>query len=94
MEEKMFPENNRRVTRQKKSPIRVVIGNPPYSAQQDSESDNNKNLVYPATQTTASDPPTQQAQIPNCKKIYMIHISARMSGASDRIAGKGVGWDL
>ena len=31
MEEKMFPENNRRVKRQKQSPIRVVIGNPPYS---------------------------------------------------------------
>jgi predicted helicase len=31
MEEKMFPENNKRVNRQKRSPIRVVIGNPPYS---------------------------------------------------------------
>jgi predicted helicase len=28
MEEKMFPENSRRVKRQKQSPIRVVIGNP------------------------------------------------------------------
>jgi predicted helicase len=30
-DEKYFPENNRRVKRQKQSPIRVVIGNPPYS---------------------------------------------------------------
>ena len=47
LEEKMFPENNQRVKRQRNSPIRVVIGNPPYSAQQDSENDNNKNIVYP-----------------------------------------------
>src|SRR5205814_604191 len=46
MEEKMFPENNRRVKRQKRSPIRVVISNPPYSSGQTSENDSNKNLKY------------------------------------------------
>lgn len=43
----VLPENNDRVTRQLSQPIRVIVGNPPYSAQQDSENDNNKNLAYP-----------------------------------------------
>ncbi len=47
MEEKMFPENNRRVKRQKQSPIRVVIGNPPYSVGQGDANANNQNLKYP-----------------------------------------------
>ncbi|MCW5767921.1 MAG: N-6 DNA methylase [Phycisphaeraceae bacterium] len=40
-------ENLARVDRQKKSPITVVIGNPPYNARQVNENDNNKNRVYP-----------------------------------------------
>jgi predicted helicase len=47
MEEKMFPEKNRRVKRQKQSPIRVVIGNPPYSVGQGDANANNQNLKYP-----------------------------------------------
>ena len=33
-----------RVKRRKQSPIRVVVGNPPYSSGQTSENDSNKNL--------------------------------------------------
>jgi predicted helicase len=45
--DQMFPENNKRVKRQQKKEIRVVMGNPPYSALQGSENDGNKNLKYP-----------------------------------------------
>lgn len=44
---KMFPQNSKRVQAQQKSPIRVIIGNPPYSAGQKSANDNASNLVYP-----------------------------------------------
>jgi len=39
-------ENTARVQRQKKSPIFVVIGNPPYNAWQKSEGENNQNRRY------------------------------------------------
>jgi predicted helicase len=41
-------KNSQRVERQKNSPITVVVGNPPYNANQESENDNNKNRAYPA----------------------------------------------
>ena len=40
-------ENTARVLRQKKAPIRVVLGNPPYNSGQANENDNNKNRKYP-----------------------------------------------
>jgi predicted helicase len=43
----MTAKNSERVERQRKSPITVVIGNPPYNAGQEDETDNNKNRMYP-----------------------------------------------
>ena len=40
-------ENVKRVKRQNKRKISVVIGNPPYNANQQNENDNNKNRAYP-----------------------------------------------
>jgi hypothetical protein len=40
-------ENVERVRRQNKRKISVVIGNPPYNANQQNENDNNKNRAYP-----------------------------------------------
>lgn len=46
--DEFFNEKNaQRVSRQKKAPITVVIGNPPYNAHQENENDNNKNRKYP-----------------------------------------------
>ncbi len=42
----MSEENTKRVERQKKTPITVVIGNPPYNFRQLNENDNNKNRDY------------------------------------------------
>ena len=42
----MTEENTARVERQKKAPITVIIGNPPYNANQINENDNNKNRKY------------------------------------------------
>lgn len=43
----MTAANTERVNAQKKAPIRVVLGNPPYNAWQQDENDNNKNRKYP-----------------------------------------------
>ncbi|MFM7700906.1 MAG: DNA methyltransferase, partial [Bacteroidota bacterium] len=43
----MFPQNSARVQRQKKAPLRVIIGNPPYSIGQRSANDDAQNQSYP-----------------------------------------------
>jgi len=43
----MSDENVERVKRQNRRKISVVIGNPPYNANQQNENDNNKNRAYP-----------------------------------------------
>ena len=88
-EEKMFPENNRRVKRQKQSPIRIVIGNPPYSAQQDSENDNNKNLKYPTLDARIRSTHAARSNSQLVKNLYDSYIRA-IRWASDRIADKGI----
>jgi predicted helicase len=42
----MTQKNAERVDRQRKAPITVVIGNPPYNMNQQNENDNNKNRKY------------------------------------------------
>ena len=92
-EEKMFPENNRRVARQKQSPIRVVIGNPPYSAQQSSQNDANQNLAYPNLDRRIDQSYAHESKASNInsniKKLYDSYIRA-IRWASDRIADKGI----
>ena len=42
-----FPTNSKRVIEQKKKPITVIVGNPPYSIGQKSANDNAQNQSYP-----------------------------------------------
>ena len=42
----VFPENNERISRQRKLPITVIVGNPPYSSGQDNANDDNQNEKY------------------------------------------------
>lgn len=42
----MFPENSKRLEEQRKGPIRVIMGNPPYSVGQNAANDNAKNQEY------------------------------------------------
>lgn len=45
--DEMFPQNSKRVEDQKKAPVRIIIGNPPYSIGQKSANDNAQNQSYP-----------------------------------------------
>jgi predicted helicase/SOS-response transcriptional repressor LexA len=84
-----FPENNKRVKRQKESPIRVVIANPPYSAQQESENDNNRNIEYPALDQRIRSTYAEKSTAKLLKNLYDSYIRA-IRWASDRIKDKGV----
>jgi len=44
----MMADNSSRRKRQKKLPIKVIIGNPPYSAGQKSDNDDAQNVAYPS----------------------------------------------
>ena len=84
-----FPENTARVKRQKASPIRVVIANPPYSAQQESENDNNQNLEYPILDQRIRSTYAEKSNAKLLKNLYDSYIRA-IRWASDRIDKKGV----
>ncbi len=87
--ELMFPENNRRVKRQKESPIRVVIGNPPYSAVQKDENEENKNLEYSVLDGKIAQTYVARSVSSNKNRVYDSYVRA-LRWASDRISGKGI----
>tara|TARA_R110002033_G_scaffold135194_1_gene174799 strand:- start:6777 stop:11657 length:4881 start_codon:yes stop_codon:yes gene_type:complete len=42
----MFPQNSKRVQKQQKAPLRIIMGNPPYSVGQKNANDNAANQIY------------------------------------------------
>jgi len=85
----VLPENNARVERQLAQPIRVIVGNPPYSAQQDSENDNNKNLAYPTLDDRIRQTYAAQSGAKLVKNLYDSYIRA-IRWASNRIGERGI----
>jgi predicted helicase len=85
----ILPENNARVERQLAQPIRVIVGNPPYSAQQESQNDNNRNLSYPELDTRIRETYAAQSNAKLLKNLYDSYIRA-IRWASDRIGERGV----
>jgi predicted helicase len=81
-------ENVARIKRQNTRRISVVIGNPPYNANQANENDNNKNREYPAI-----DKRIKQTYIAEstAQKTKLYDMYARFfRWASDRLAADGV----
>ena len=80
----LFPENSDRVLKQKKSPVRVIIGNPPYSAKQKNANDNAQNLKYAFLDQRISETYIPQNKIQNINALYDTYIKA-FRWASDRV---------
>ena len=89
LHETMFPENNQRAARQNRNDIRVIIGNPPYSAGQTSENDANKNLKYPQLDEKIRQTYVAHSNATLTKNLYDSYIRA-FRWASDRIKDKGI----
>ena len=87
--EKMFPENNKRVKKQKANNIRVIIGNPPYSAKQESTNDNNQNLEYPQLDSRIQNTYAVNSKAVLKNKLYDSYVRA-VRWASDRLKDKGI----
>lgn len=85
----LLPENSERRTRQKDLDIRVIIGNPPYSAGQKSENDNAQNVEYPKLDDRIRYTYAQASKATLQKALYDSYIRA-FRWASDRIGNAGV----
>ena len=81
-------ENAERITRQNSKPIMVVIGNPPYNANQLNENENNKNREYPEIDARIKDTYIKHSTAQKTKLYDMYTRFLRW--ASDRLDEEGV----
>ena len=80
----LFPVNSERVIKQKKAPVRVVIGNPPYSVGQKSANDNAQNLKYLHLENRIAETYSKESLATSPKALYNSYIKA-LRWASDRL---------
>lgn len=85
----LLVDNSARRKRQKKLDIRVIIGNPPYSAGQTSANDNNQNVQYPHLDSRIRGTYAESAAGANLGNLYDSYIRA-IRWASDRVGESGV----
>lgn len=81
-------ENAQRIKRQNERKISVVIGNPPYNANQANENDNNKNRAYPEIDKRIKDTYIKNSTAQKTKLYDMYSRFYRW--ASDRIMDDGM----
>ncbi len=85
----LVKNNNNRRKRQKQLDIRVIMGNPPYSAGQGSANDNNQNIAYPGLDDRIRLTYADRSTATNKNALYDSYIRA-IRWASDRIGDSGV----
>lgn len=85
--EEVFPQNSQRVKKQRKKPITVIVGNPPYSIGQKSANDNAQNESYPTLESRIEHTYVAQSEAALNKSAYDSYIKA-FRWASDRLNEK------
>jgi predicted helicase len=86
---RMFVDNSNRRIRQKSMQIKVIVGNPPYSAGQKSANDNNQNIKYPHLDERIEETYAKYSTATNKNALYDSYIRA-IRWASDRLGDSGV----
>ena len=84
-----FQVNSERAAKQNKRDIRVIIGNPPYSAGQKSANDLNQNLKYPCLDQRLKETYVKFSTATLRNSLYDSYIRA-IRWASDRIGTSGI----
>lgn len=84
----MFPQNSERAMKQKKAPLRVIIGNPPYSIGQKSANDNAQNQKYEKLDSRIEKTYAQGSKAASVKALYDAYIKA-FRWSSDRLDDTG-----
>lgn len=85
-----FPANSKRVIAQKKCPITVIIGNPPYSIGQKSANDNTQNEFYPTLDNRIITTYRAESEIKSATSVKTLRDSyiKAFRWASDRLDSK------
>lgn len=84
----MFPQNSERVAKQKKAPLRVIIGNPPYSVGQKSANDNAQNQKYEKLDSRIEMTYAKGSKATSVKALYDSYIKS-FRWSSDRLDENG-----
>ena len=84
----MFPQNSERVEAQKKAPIKVIMGNPPYSIGQKSANDNAQNQTYEKLDRRIAETYVKQSKAGLKNSMYDSYIKA-FRWSSDRLDKNG-----
>ena len=90
MSDEVFPVNGPRARAQKRVPIQVVIGNPPYSVGQKSANDDAQNQKYPDLDSRVERYYAQGSSASSVKALYDSYIKA-FRWATDRLDPKNGG---
>ena len=85
----VFQKNSYRAEQQLAAPIRVIIGNPPYSVGQKSANDNNQNVTYPKLDLSVSRTYVEKSHAVNARAAYDTYIKS-FRWATDRIGENGI----
>lgn len=88
--DEMFPQNSKRVEDQQKTPVRIIVGNPPYSIGQKSANDNAQNQSYPKLDKKIADTYAQLSNAGLNKSLYDAYIKA-FRWSTDRLDPKNGG---
>ena len=89
MVSRLLVDNTSRRQRQKALDIRVIMGNPPYSAGQSSANDNNANVDYPSLDGEIRNSYAKFSTATNKNALYNSYIRA-FRWATDRVGERGV----
>ncbi|MGO3215560.1 MAG: DEAD/DEAH box helicase [Halomonas sp.] len=89
MVDELLEENSARRKRQQALDIRVIVGNPPYSAGQESANDNNANVQYPLLDERIRSTYAARSKATLKNALYDSYIRA-IRWSSDRIKDRGV----
>ena len=84
-----MPNNSERAERQQKTPIQVIVGNPPWSAGQRSVADDNPNVEYPEIERRVAETYAERSTTMNKNSLYDMYKMA-IRWASDRIGEQGI----
>lgn len=89
LDDEIFYDNTDRVRIQNALPIRVIVGNPPYSSGQRSANDANANDSYPTLDTRLEQTYVRASDASNKRQMYDSYIRA-FRWATDRIGEQGI----
>jgi len=84
----VFSKNSKRIIKQQKAPLKIIMGNPPYSIGQKSANDNAQNQSYPKLDSRIADTYAKQSSAGLNKSLYDAYIKA-FRWSTDRLGKDG-----